>query len=125
MLKELLRETLDSHLESKSSWVATQAAPSRKRVVEVPISSLDGSTIYYAPEAGWYHIECIPWTGRISSVNVVSNDGEAWLSHYSGGKDSADLLVAEAFVQKGARIAIWVHAKSVSFSRFIPAVGSE
>lgn len=125
MLKELLRETLDSHLESKSSWVATQAAPSRTQVVEVPISNLDGSTIYYAPETGWYHIECVPWAGRISSVNIVSNDAEAWISHYSGGKDSSELLTADAFVQKGARIAIWVYAKSAPFSRFIPAVGSE
>ena len=125
MLKKYIKSTLEYFLGSKSSWVASQAAPSKTRVIEVPLHSTDGNTIYYAPETGWYHVECQPFSGRISSVNIVSNDGEAWMSHYEGAKDSADLLTASAFVRKGSRISIWVHVKTVSFSRFIPAVGCE
>lgn len=123
-LKDYLRVEQGAFLSSNKKWVATQPAPSSERSIDIQLETLNGKTDFVAPETGWIHIEAVA-ANQGSNINVVSVSQEAWLSCSSTAVQAGQLLTAQAFVQKGRMLNIWVEAKSTNVVHFIPSVGSQ
>lgn len=123
-LKDYLRVEQGAFLSSNKKWVATQPAPSSERSIDIQLETLNGKTDFVAPETGWLHVEAVA-VNQDSYVNVVSVSQEAWLSCSSASVQAGQLLTAQAFVQKGRVLSIWVDAKSTNVVHFIPSVGSQ
>ncbi|GEM_PF-6987817 len=123
-LKDYLRVEQGAFLSSNKKWVATQPAPSPERSIDIQLATLNGKTDFVAPETGWIHIEAVA-VNQGSNINVVSVSQEAWLSCSSTAVQAGQLLTAQAFVQKGRMLNIWVEAKSTNVVHFIPSVGSQ
>lgn len=123
-LKDYLRVEQGAFLSSNKKWVATQPAPSPERSIDIQLATLNGKTDFVAPETGWIHIEAVA-VNQGSNINVVSVSQEAWLSCSSTAVQAGQILTAQAFVQKGRMLNIWVEAKSTNVVHFIPSVGSK
>ena len=123
-LKDYLRVEQGAFLSSNKKWVATQPAPSPERSIDIQLATLNGKTDFVAPETGWLHVEAVA-ANQGSNINVVSVSQEAWLSCSSAAVYAGQILTAQAFVQKGRMLNIWVEAKSTNVVHFIPSVGSQ